>query len=181
MVVIEDKLRNIYNQLLTLLPQFEHICVTRLNSLPSRINKMVVGENKVSDFVDKSIQEVTESDLTDVTTIGDSAFSACTSLTSITIPDSVTSIGNSAFFGCTSLTSITIPINVTSMGVLVFYNCTSLTDIYLRPIAPPTLGNTEAIPSTTAIHVPVGSGDTYKSATNWSSFASNIIEDIVIE
>ena len=40
----------------------------------------------------------------------------CTSLTSVTIPNSVTSIGRCAFYGCTSLTSITIPDSVTSIG-----------------------------------------------------------------
>lgn len=38
-----------------------------------------------------------------ITTIGNSAFYACSSLTSITIPSSVTSVGSSAFYGCTSL------------------------------------------------------------------------------
>jgi hypothetical protein len=43
---------------------------------------------------------------TGVTTIGNNAFSECTSLTNVTIPESVTSIGSEAFSGCTTLTSI---------------------------------------------------------------------------
>ena len=43
--------------------------------------------------------------------------SYCTSLTSVTIPNSVTSIGDGAFGGCTSLTNVTIPNSVTSIGL----------------------------------------------------------------
>ena len=64
-----------------------------------------------------------------VTSIGDYAFSNCTGLTSITIPDSVTSIGGGAFYGCTGLSSITIPDSVTSIGYGAFYGCTGLTSI----------------------------------------------------
>ena len=60
--------------------------------------------------------------------IGDEAFSNCTSLTSIDIPDSVTSIGNGAFSG-TSLTSINIPDGVTSIGYRAFSDCYSLKSI----------------------------------------------------
>ncbi len=64
-----------------------------------------------------------------VTSIGDSAFFDCTSLTRVTIPDSVTSIGNNAFRGCTSLTRVTIPDSVTSIGEEAFFSCTSLTRV----------------------------------------------------
>ena len=64
-----------------------------------------------------------------VTSIGNYAFSVCSSLTSITIPDSVTSIGRCAFEYCSSLTSITIPDSVTSIGAEAFRYCSSLTNI----------------------------------------------------
>ncbi len=64
-----------------------------------------------------------------VTEIGDSAFSRCTSLTSVAIPDSVTSIRDDAFSGCTSLTSVAIPDSVTSIGGWAFADCTSLTSV----------------------------------------------------
>ena len=64
-----------------------------------------------------------------VTRIGSSAFSCCTGLTSITIPNSVTSIGENAFTYCSSLTSITIPNKVTSIEYQTFFGCSNLTSI----------------------------------------------------
>ena len=75
-----------------------------------------------------------------VTTIGNSAFSNCQSLTSVTIPNSVTTIGSYAFFWCTSLASVTIPNSVTTIGEAAFSNCQSLTSVTI-PNSVTTIGN----------------------------------------
>lgn len=58
--------------------------------------------------------------------ICDSAFSFCTSLSNVVIPDGVTSVGNRAFWCCTSLSNVVIPDSVTSIGESAFWCCKSL-------------------------------------------------------
>lgn len=65
-----------------------------------------------------------------VTGIGNSAFSGCSGLTSVIIPNTVTSIGDNAFYYC-DITSVTIPSSVTSIGDDAFYYCSGLTSISL--------------------------------------------------
>ena len=96
------------------------------------VKKVVIedGVTSIGDSAFSYCSSLTNITIPDsVTSIGDSAFSGCWDLTSITIPDSVTSIGNSSFSYCISLTSITIPNSVTSIGTYAFSNCWYLTSI----------------------------------------------------
>ena len=64
-----------------------------------------------------------------VTTIGDSVFSDCNSLTSVTIPNSVETIGEHAFDDCSNLKSVTIPDGITTIEFCAFQCCSSLRSI----------------------------------------------------
>ncbi|MDG2486755.1 MAG: leucine-rich repeat domain-containing protein [Roseibacillus sp.] len=75
-----------------------------------------------------------------VTSFGDTTFRNCASLTSVTIPDVVTSIGYATLYGCASLTSITIPDAVTSIGNGAFRGCSNLTSITI-PDSVTSIGN----------------------------------------
>ena len=97
-------------------------------------NELNDGTLEISKYVGNSATSATyvipgEINGKKVTQIGDSAFTVCTSLTSVTIPDGVTSIDEAAFWGCTSLTSVTIPDSVTSIKSKAFFKCTSLKSV----------------------------------------------------
>lgn len=99
--------------------------------------------------------------------IGCEAFNGCTSLTSITIPNSIIWIGTGAFYKCINLTGVTIPKSVTRISDLAFSGCKSLTDIAIPDSMTMIDGSTfEGCTSLTSVTIP-------NSVTEigWNAFA----------
>ena len=94
------------------------------------INMASIGRSAFSGCSGLTLITIPES----VISIGDYAFDGCSGLISITIPSSVTSIGDYAFSGCSNLTSITIPNSVISIGDYAFYNCFRLTRVNITDL-----------------------------------------------
>ena len=113
-----------------------------------------------------------------ITSIEDSAFSHCSLLTSITIPESVTSIGEYAFENCSSLTSITMPESITSIGMYAFEDCSSLTSIIIpEGVTSIEYGTFIACSSLTNVTIP----KTVNIISNSAFRGCSLLENVTIE
>lgn len=97
---------------------------------------------------------------------------------SYTIPENVTSIGACAFNGTRNLEEITIHENVKVIEVWAFRDCEKLKNVYCKATTPPSLQGEvfQRIDSSAKIYVPIGSGESYRTADNWKDYAT-IIEE----
>ena len=96
---------------------------TAIDNLPS-------GGGDNSTLIDLIERDITSINIPSGTrTVGGFAFSYCSSLASVVIPNTVLSISQSVFEGCQNLTSITLPSSVTQIGANAFNYCTSLASI----------------------------------------------------
>lgn len=105
----------------------------------------------------------------------------------VTVPFTGTvAIGGIFLRDCYNLSEVTVPADVVSIADYAFYGCWGLRKLHMLPTTPPTLANTRAFQglmgqSGRKIYVPYSEDhsilEAYKTATNWSSFASNIEEE----
>ena len=117
-------------------------------------------------------------ELTGISTITNSFCYCALSLQEINLAN-VTEIGQNAFYLCRMLTKITIPSTVATINTGAFAYDTSLSEIHIQATTPPTLGTNvfASIASDFIIYVPVGTADTYKAASGWSTYADHILEE----
>ena len=76
-----------------------------------------------------------------MTWIGDSAFAGCTGLEQVEISPNLTTIGPNSFYSCNGLTSVVVPDKVTSIESLAFFGCLNLKSITI-PASVTTLDST---------------------------------------
>jgi len=94
--------------------------------------KLIGTPDSYGDYVFSGCTSLTSVSLPDtLVSIGSYAFQNCSSIPSIVIPDSVTTIENNAFSGCTSLLTANIGRSVTEIGDSAFASCKALTSIIL--------------------------------------------------
>lgn len=139
--------------------------------IPSKINGITVETIGHTAFRYSSVTSVTIPD--SVTFISDSAFAYCSSLTNISIPNSVTFIGFSAFNSCTSLKSITLPSSLSTIQSSAFYNCGNLETIRI-PVSVTFIGNYAfaGCPSSMTVTYP-------GSKTQWDAITKGSNNDVL--
>ena len=107
-------------------------------------------------------------------------FYNCSQITKVIISDNMTAIqggsASGAFLLCSSITNVEIGSGITEIGADTFNGCTALQEIKITAVTPPTIikDTFRGIPSKTIWKVPAKSLNDYKTATNWSIYASRI-------
>ena len=145
------------------------------------------GDSIWASIVDRTVTEINDTDGL-CAEVGKYAFYDCTSLTSVIFP-SVTNIRIYAFHSCSNLLSVDLP-SATSIANYAFYGCTALKALILRKSdAVCTLLHTYALNNsliksgTGYIYVPSALIETYKTASNWSTYAAKFraLEDYTVD
>ena len=112
-------------------------------------------------------------------TIPSNCFTTCLQLKEIEVAEGTTTIMNNAFYYNVTLGKAKLPSTLTSIGNVAFAYCLGMQEIHIVATTPPTLGTNVffSLPTSFIIYVPVGYGETYKSAAGWSSYADHIVEE----
>lgn len=135
-----------------------------------------IGGNNVFGYC-YSLREVEFEDSTKITSDPSYFFYYCQPLQKANFTPTCTTLSY-VYRYCASLSEITIPSSVTSLGQYALASCTGLKKLKCKPTTPPTVSNTNTFtdfPTDCVIEVPSASLNTYKTETNWSTYASQMV------
>lgn len=109
--------------------------------------------------------------------IMDEAFSGCTELTSMWLPEGMMMLFDLAFYGCSKLETIFFPKTMTYFSNYTFLECPKLVTVYYEAEYP-AWGEDYVFSPTTyqnaTLYVPEGGIDNYQLFTPWNKF-SNVV------
>lgn len=151
--------------------------ILRFNSDTNGVMNISDSVTSIGSYAFANLNSITTLNIgSGMTNIESSVFPSMIRLTAVTIPNTVTTIGLTAFYNCYSLKTLIIPSSVTRIEGGAFRQCSGLTSVTCLATTPPTMTNNNVFESTNncPIYVPAQSVDAYKSATNWSTYASRI-------
>ena len=122
-----------------------------------------------------------------MTSIGEYAFWECSALTTVDFPV-LTNVKDNAFRNCSKLATADFPV-ATRIGGYAFRDCSVLRTLILRSATMALLNGVSALAGTIIqsgsghIYVPAALVDSYKAATNWSTFAAQFrsLEDYTVD
>lgn len=142
---------------------------------------------KIESYAFNSCTKLGQVNFPVATSVGSSALAECSALAAINLP-AATSVGSSGFNNCSGLTTVNLSA-VVKFDSSAFYRCSNLTVLVLRPEKVPLLGNVNVFYSTPIasgtgyIYVPRALVDSYKAATNWSTYANQFraLEDYTVD
>ena len=137
-IYIEDEVSKIATNLFASMTNLEHVSLPR--SMSAILPNAFKGDTSLTDVTFRNYNSLYNPDLT----IGNYAFSGCTSLhnflipdqwdvsNGIDFPDTVVSIGTEAFSGCAAIEVVNLPIGkMTELGNSVFKNCSELKTAFI--------------------------------------------------
>jgi len=151
--------------------------ILRFNSDTNGVMNISDSVTSISSYAFTNLNSITTLNIgSGMTVIEGSVFPSMIGLTAVTIPNTITKIGSAAFYNCYSLKTVIIPSGVTRIEAGAFRQCSGLTKVCCLATTPPTMTSNNVFESTNncPIYVPSQSVSAYKSATNWSTYASRI-------
>ena len=143
------------------------IYFTEYDATPLRYAKSFIVNNK-------TLEEITQNDLSDITTIRSFAFFSYSNLKKVNLCNSIQVVGDYAFGSCSNLTDVTLPNSVTTIGQAAFSSCLSLLDITIPDSVTSIVSNAFGVAPTTVFYSGTATGSPWSAQNHYNYYEGDI-------